>query len=516
MNPATTAEVATPLNSAKSGAARLTDRAKGEAHLNFRAAHSHAEQAVRREGRATPDAASRADGLVENSGPKVSSDARVDDVADVAELAEPAGNNLETSASRLPALSPELAALFQDLRAPVNGSAADTESLRMGVGAPEADIVPGGSLPEVDIAGEDMSLLAEQLAARAASFGRSEVAGGQPSAQQAVDVRDNPKSQAAVSVSNLQVKTGFDAPVKVTASHQKWFQAIAPVLTGVAMPSMLRGDAKMHAAVGLAESQDADAVLGGAVSSLPESSIEAFTAARAQDSTPDRSDHQNSRDGTKRGMIAESALGAAKETSGARASSFGALNADVAPAYQQVRAAVVEVIVGAGGTQRTDYVSLYADRPTSSNLTLKTLEISLEPPDLGRVNVKMNLASRDLKLEIEASKASTAQLISNDQASLKRELLSDNADLSSVLVSVTSTVSDAGSSRGAANSDQQFSGNSRTTNENAFQSTTGGGREDRRSSQTSGPKESGMASRQRDADAETGGVRPSSAQALYI
>ena len=508
MIPAPTTDAANPVATVRPSAGRTMDKAKSDAGAKVGAAKGDDDFDL-----VAKLLIDDTDILIDGRDHKQSTptfEAIVNDADDVNAPPEMPGVVMELASPQMSALSAELAALFQGL--PV-ANASDTSAMQNVIPAEQVDAENASKETTLIAVGDDMSRLAEQLSARAASMNRTAVPvydkPAPPSPATAAD------GTAVVSLSALQAKTGFDAPVKVTANQQKWFQAVAPVLTGLATP-LMRAEPKLTMAAGASVAQpETDTPSFGNTPLLADNPLDAAKPVADQGLAQHSNEDPSARDSAKRGVTTDPAIASSKSTTGVRSSSFQDVSSGLTPPYQQIRSAVAEAIVGAGAAQPTDYVSLYADRPTSPTLTLKTLEISLEPPDLGRVNVKMNLASRDLKLEIEASKASTAQMLSNDKASLKRELLSDNSDLSSVLVSITSSVSDAGSARSTGNGDQPFSGNSRAANENAFASTTSGGREERRHQQASGFQEGGTARQQREGSSNDASA-PASGNALYI
>lgn len=502
MKPLPTTEIATSFAPARPGTPRAFDKTKAESDAKVRSPDARSDREVKHAIRASANAADKPIDDGEQTQTATTFDAVVNDIVDV--KVETSSAAMELASPQVSALSTEVAAVLQGIPAP---SCANAAAAANSADSNPTKETPDATLQSIGDADDDMTRLAEQLAARAVARNRGAAPATDAIVRPAPAVAETGNDTAAVSVAALQEKTGFDGAVKVTANHQKWFQSVAPVLTGVSN-SLTRAEGRNFGVEAASSENNAVEVLSSdSGSSLVENSFEGKPSFGDQSSAHQNAEDTSSRDSAKRGQTTA--------ISGIGNSTLRSDPAGVAAPYQQIRAAVAEAIVGANSAHRTDYVSLYADRPTSSNLTLKTLEISLEPPDLGRVNVKMNLASRDLKLEIEASKASTAQMLSNDQASLKLELLNDNADLSSVLVSVTSTVSDAGAARGAANGDQQFAGNARTANENTFASTTGGGRDDRKPPQQSGPDESGSRRSHRDGKVDTAGTS-ATGKALYI
>lgn len=514
MKPVPSNDVTIPLSAARGGNTRSADRSGGETTPNFRMAEPNGNRTSKIQSKFAAEGGEKIDANTGSPRQKATFELIVEEV-DESEA------TTDVAAAVMDFTSPQSSALARDLVGLLQGTPETNTSDAVNVATQGAsthnnstpDVLLGDTNSPVNVVSDEISRLAEQLSARAASLGRVPSTAAQSTPAPAQNTAENLDGNAAVSVSALQEKTGFDAPVKITSSHQTWFQSAAPVRTSLVNLTM-RTESRESLLVQSNNKRSADV---GADRAAPEQSadntVEPLQTAGHREASDRGNDNPAAREGNKRGLSSEPAIGNSKAVSAASSSVSETANREVAPPYQQVRTAVAEAIVNATSLERTDYVSLYADRPTTSHLMLKTLELSLEPADLGRVTVKMNLASRDLKLEIEASKASTAQLLANDQAALKRDLLTDNSDLSTVLVSVASAVTDASSASGTG--DQQFSGNSRTGNENAFTSTTSGGRDERRTPRQSDSKDSGSAGRLRDDEMSNAGA-PGSGKELYI
>lgn len=91
---------------------------------------------------------------------------------------------------------------------------------------------------------------------------------------------------------------------------------------------------------------------------------------------------------------------------------------------------------------QTDYVSVFADRPAIRSPVVRTLEISLDPAELGPVRVRMNLAGNNLKLDIETARVDTARLLTDDRDGLDRSLRDLGLELSNLSVFVTPGVAE--------------------------------------------------------------------------
>lgn len=511
MKPMPTNDVAMPLSATRGSIGRSTDRLNGEATANLRMAELNGGRTSKIQHRFSPDGGEKIDA---NSGSPRQS-ATFDLI--VEEVDESEATSDVTTAAVMDFTSPQSSALARDIVGLLQSSpTTDTpDAVNVATQSASTDTKSATDLLacETHVVSDDISRLAEQLSARAISLSRASQTATQSAPPPVLIVAEDTDGQAAVSVSQMKEKTGFDAAVKVTASHQSWFQSANPLRNSL-VSMAIRLDGKEGSFRFSNDKVTGDMEAASAAPELSaDNAVEPLQAFGNQEASDRGNDNAAAREGSRRGLSAEAAIGTSKAATATRVSVSENENGAVAPPYQQVRTAVAEAIVNATSNQKTDYVSLYADRPTTSHLTLKTLEISLEPADLGRVHVKMNLASRDLKLEIEASKATTAQMLANEQAALKRELLSDNAELSTVLVSVTSAVTDLSSASGTASGDQQFSGYSRTANENAFASTTGDGRDDRRTQKQ--PSSLGVANQPSDVELDSAGARGAGKE-LYI
>lgn len=512
-----TSDVAVQVVAPKAQGTRGFDKVKGaadagvnvSAHKGDRArsaekllASSRAEKAAEKVEAADDDDASF-DAVVE----------KLDDKKEATPEAEAAV--MEFTAPPSTTLSQELAALFQGVVA----SGAQGEAVAQNAVKKAIEAATSGeyarALASVDAPEMDATPFVNSLPTRSETFALLDQGKLDPDAQAKAAVADVPADATEITVDVVKLKTGFDAPVTVKTNQQTRFQDAVPVQTSIgAFVSARETNADVRSVASTkTDTTSASQPVAAPVAEAGQEQAPAF--GNGQSKSQGDNSAPSSGDRSSRDVKSERIASPAKSLAGTLASVALSANADAAPPYQQIRAAVSEAIFVTNGAQRTDYVSMYADRPALSNPTLKTLEISLNPPELGRVNVKMNLASRDLKLEIEASKASTAQMLSHDQSALKRELLSDNFDLSSVAVSVTSAVADPSSAASLNSGGDQSQSNARTAGQDSFASASGG-RDDSRQRQGSAFSERGAPQpQQRDAEPE-GGSRRVAGDALYI
>ncbi len=105
----------------------------------------------------------------------------------------------------------------------------------------------------------------------------------------------------------------------------------------------------------------------------------------------------------------------------------------------QIRNSVIDTLAGSAAetTSSTTATDPQNRQPTPSPV-LRTLDLTLSPPDLGSVRLHLSLKSNSLAIEAEASKASTAKILNDDRATLERGLKDAGYDLSSLKITDTS------------------------------------------------------------------------------
>lgn len=91
-----------------------------------------------------------------------------------------------------------------------------------------------------------------------------------------------------------------------------------------------------------------------------------------------------------------------------------------------------------------------ATRPATAPV-LRTLDLTLSPPDLGSVRLRLSLQSNSLSIEAETSKASTAKLLNDDRQNLERGLKDAGYDVSNMKITDTSASNSANSNGWQAN-----------------------------------------------------------------
>jgi flagellar hook-length control protein FliK len=101
----------------------------------------------------------------------------------------------------------------------------------------------------------------------------------------------------------------------------------------------------------------------------------------------------------------------------------------------QVRTGIVNVLKGdSPGAPAATATQLPQDRPAMATQVLRTIDLTLSPPDLGTVRLKLSLTSNALDINAEASKASTAKLLDDDRKGLEQSLRDAGYDVKSVKI----------------------------------------------------------------------------------
>ncbi len=101
----------------------------------------------------------------------------------------------------------------------------------------------------------------------------------------------------------------------------------------------------------------------------------------------------------------------------------------------QIRNSVIDTLAGSAPEAPSPAAST-APQNSQPNPppVLRTLDLTLSPPDLGTVKLHLSLTSNSLAIEAEASKSSTAKILSDDRGTLERGLKDAGYDLSSLKI----------------------------------------------------------------------------------
>lgn len=146
------------------------------------------------------------------------------------------------------------------------------------------------------------------------------------------------------------------------------------------------------------------------------------------------------------------ALGAAEK------STRGSLEPSASPtvlpgATQQLKSGILDALTGAErgsvATRATPFQML-EERPSTSGQVIRALDLTLTPPDLGTVKVRLTLQANTLDINAEVSKASTAKLLNDDRTGLEQSLRDSGYDVSSLKIADVSA-SNAANLNGSAN-----------------------------------------------------------------
>ncbi len=105
----------------------------------------------------------------------------------------------------------------------------------------------------------------------------------------------------------------------------------------------------------------------------------------------------------------------------------------------QVRNGVIDALAGKTGSLAPSTMAAdLQDRPAAAPPVLRSLDLTLSPPDLGSIHLRMTLKSNALEIEADVSKAATAKILNDDRSSLERGLRDAGYDVTSLKISDTS------------------------------------------------------------------------------
>lgn len=147
-----------------------------------------------------------------------------------------------------------------------------------------------------------------------------------------------------------------------------------------------------------------------------------------------------------------------------------------------------------------------------ANAVLRTLDLTLSPPDLGSVKLRMSLKDNALSIEAEASKASTAKLLGDDRVNLEKGLRDAGYDISSVKITDASASSSANSNNWQANSSPSRDGDQARSNSSGRQD----GEMQRRDDGSSSDQAQRRAKDNRSQPAPVDGTNGKTGNAVYI
>lgn len=103
---------------------------------------------------------------------------------------------------------------------------------------------------------------------------------------------------------------------------------------------------------------------------------------------------------------------------------------------RQITSSVVKALQGGDGPSQTPASSQVSDSP------IKTLQVKLEPEDLGSVTLRMRLSGNQLSLRVDVAEASTLQMIRNEQDRLHKSLARDDVQIEKLEIRAAASVSD--------------------------------------------------------------------------
>jgi len=131
----------------------------------------------------------------------------------------------------------------------------------------------------------------------------------------------------------------------------------------------------------------------------------------------------------------------------------------------QVRNGVVDALADqAGELNPSTTAADLQDAAPSPAPVLRSLDLTLSPPDLGSVRLRMSLKSNALEIEADASKAATAKILIDDRTSLERGLRDAGYDVTSLKITDVSSSNATNSSGQQANGSPSRDGDQARTN----------------------------------------------------
>lgn len=115
--------------------------------------------------------------------------------------------------------------------------------------------------------------------------------------------------------------------------------------------------------------------------------------------------------------------------------------APLSAATQQVRSGVLTALTGDRTSAEPFTPRQPADQPPAAGYVLRSIDLTLSPPDLGTVRLKLSLKASALDIDAEASKAATARLLDDDRKGLEQSLRDAGYDVKSLKISDISSSS---------------------------------------------------------------------------
>ncbi len=110
-------------------------------------------------------------------------------------------------------------------------------------------------------------------------------------------------------------------------------------------------------------------------------------------------------------------------------------------ATQQVRSGVLTALAGDHTSAEPFTPRQPADQPPAAGYVLRSIDLTLSPPDLGTVRLKLSLKASALDIDAEASKAATAKLLDDDRKGLEQSLRDAGYDVKNLKISDISSSS---------------------------------------------------------------------------
>lgn len=249
--------------------------------------------------------------------------------------------------------------------------------------------------------------------------------------------------------------TNDATPVAMTVQSREshWvFDSSASTANPRVFASLMENGGKTDHGAAATVATAAAAKGGEKAQASPSSQVQTSTVVASGDATPRQAfDGQQQSTGNNRDQMPSDNPGEGRATDVKSSAPLEHASLDVSDlpgsvsgATQQVRNGIVDALNGDGrGAAAVNGPSLPQDRPVVPTQVLRTIDLTLSPPDLGTVRLKLSLISNALDIDAQASKASTAKLLDDDRKGLEQSLRDAGYDVKSLKIAESSAAGNA-------------------------------------------------------------------------
>jgi hypothetical protein len=257
---------------------------------------------------------------------------------------------------------------------------------------------------------------------------------------------DNSEIKTPVVVQSRETHWLFAAPVATATlagppSADKIAKAGAPVTLSAVRPARGQDDVSksLSNVVKQAAPQTSPVAIGAAGDASPRQSFErqgGGDKSKPDDQALAGADNSKPHDQALAGTDNRKALEVPVTKSPSRiVPDAGDVSASATSVTQQVRTGVLDALSGDGAETTPLAAPQTADpRTTAPAQVLRSIDLTLSPPDLGTIRLRLTLKSNALDIDAEASKASTAKLLDDDRKGLEQSLRDAGYDVSSLKI----------------------------------------------------------------------------------